>query len=1035
VPGAASGAVRRRITVRRRRLRLTGSAAVAGLAVGAALVSGLAGVVPASAAAVASGHVVRDGSVYDWSQLGKDAAHTSTATNSGITASDARRLGVRWSVNLHAAALSSPTVDYRGKDGMVVYAGNVNGDFTAYSLASGTMLWGRALGSQIDATPVGADGAVWVETQNPPRLYKLNPVTGKTECSLPANGYLDASLTSATPPHGVPTVYAGAMDAASKSGPIFAVRASNCHVEWRFTQYRTSGTGPWAPISYGVDAKGRGLVFGGTADPDSTEYAIDARTGREVWKFRTSPAGDYDVGSGVTVSRPGADGYRDGVAYLPGKYGVLYARDLTTGAPLWHYDFGLPPRTKDATQTGRSTAALSGSDLVFGHLGGVVELDVKTHKKVWSYRDPSRTEVISSVAIAGPSGRQVVICADLSGAIHVLDLATGHDLYNYRTGGYIVPSPAVSGNDVLISSADGFLYDLAVGGGNDKRLPTVRISYPTGGTVRNPGGDLDIRGSATDPRGVTKVGVAVQQAGGGEYWDAGTRSWTAWPVDNPASLSHPGRTSTGYTAAFPVPSYGGAYTVTATAWSRSGQPGVHTREVTFRVPQRTRGPRITLSSAYVARGGRLEVTGAGFTPHRAVSLYLSGHRKATVTASSGGRFHATITVAAGDTFGDSFVLASGHKQAASAPLTVADSWVGAAAGPRHPGYEADDTAYAELYYIGSGTGMGLGWELSTGSPVVTGPAMAHEVTYVGTSGGKLVAAHSHTGAVWWTWTAPGGSAIAGSPAVDPATRQVFVTTADGWVYALTTSGHRIWRARAPATPGSPEVAAGRVLVTSSDGTVSAFKESSGALSWRQPLTGPLSDPTADVASGRVFVGESDGSVAALSLADGSPVRSWTGTVTGAVRDAPTLAMGRVYVTTTSGSLVALRESDGSQLWTYGAGRAITGAPVVTVETPDAPAGIYLGSGGDMVALTPSGQLQWSTPLDCTPVGLAAVDDAIFATCRDGVVSAVRPWDEIGWQYKTGGAISTAPAIADAALTVGNADGDLYAFTPYGKPPG
>ena len=1000
------------------------------------VVSVLAGVTPPTAAASAAArHVVLDSSAYDWSQLGKDPAHTATATNSGINTSDAGRLGVRWAANLHGAALSSPIVDFRGKHGMVVYAGNVNGDFMAFSLATGRLLWARALGSQIDATPVSADGAVWVETQNPPRLYKLNPLTGSTECSVVANGYLDASLTAAKPPGGALTVYAAAMDTPHGSGPIFAVAAANCRTEWSFTNYATAGTGPWAPISYGVDAQGTPLVFDGTADPDSSEYAVNARTGQRVWDFQTAPPGDYDVGAGLTVSPPGVNGFADGVAYLPSKYGVLYARDLTTGAALWSYNFGLPSRTRDATQTGRSTAALSGANLVFGHLGGVTDLNAKTGAVTWRYQNPTGTEVISSVAIAGPVGRQVVICADLSGAVHVLSLATGHSLYSYQTGGYIVPSPAVSGNDVLISSSDGFLYDLAVGGGNDARLPSVSISSPVeGASVGNPNGDLTIHGQATDTRGVAQVGVVIQDGGtAGGYWDAATRSWVAAPIDNLARLAHPGAAATSFTAKFPVPSYGGVYTATATAWSRSGQPGVHPSQVSFRVPSRTRGPRLALSSGFLARGGTVTVTGVGFTPRSKVALTLSGRRFATVTASRRGGFRAGLSMGAGQTFGYLQVLASGHRQSASIPVIVSDPWAGAGAGPRHPGYEADDTAYAVLYYVGSMTGMARAWELAVGSAIDTGSAMVHEVTYVGTRGGQLVAAHSHDGAVWWTWTDPDRSAVTGTPAVDPGTKRVVVTSAGDGVYALTTAGHRIWTARTPATPGSPVLADGLVLVSSANGTLTAFRESSGAVVWTQALAGPLSDAAVDVSTGQVFVGEDNGSVAALSLAHGST--EWTSSLGSAVADAPAVANGRLYVTTTGGSLVALQESGGAEAWSYSAGGPITGAPVVMPSTPVATPAIYLGSGGDMVSLNLNGSVRWSTPLDCTPVGLAAVEDTAFATCQNGVLSAVRPWGEIGWQYRTSGSVSSAPSIADAAVSVGDAQGDLYAFTPYGIEPG
>ena len=78
--------------------------------------------------------------------------------------------------------------------------------------------------------------------------------------------------------------------------------------------------------------------------------------------------------------------------------------------------------------------------------------------------------MLSSVAVAGKSNNGVVFCADFGGSFHALSLTSGAALYNYKTGGYIVSSPAVSDNDVLIASTDGLLYDFSLGGSNERRF-------------------------------------------------------------------------------------------------------------------------------------------------------------------------------------------------------------------------------------------------------------------------------------------------------------------------------------------------------------------------------------------------------------------------------------------------------------------------------------------------------------------------------------------------------------------------------------
>jgi outer membrane protein assembly factor BamB len=228
------------------------------------------------------------------------------------------------------------------------------------------------LASPVLSTPVVSNGALWVDTTDPATLYKLNPSTGATECSLVLAGPGESSLTAATPPGGQPSIFIGELDQSNRSGPIMAVAASTCQTEWSFNSYRTVAV-PWAPIAYGVDATGEPLVLAGTADPDQTEYALDAVTGKLVWSFQTAGIGDYDIAAGATISPPGANGFADGVAYVISKYGIIYALDLTTGAELWSYTFEPYGQSGDM-----STAALEGTDLVFGDSSGVVDLNAVT---------------------------------------------------------------------------------------------------------------------------------------------------------------------------------------------------------------------------------------------------------------------------------------------------------------------------------------------------------------------------------------------------------------------------------------------------------------------------------------------------------------------------------------------------------------------------------------------------------------------------------------------------------------------------------
>ena len=183
----------------------------------------------------------------------------------------------------------------------------------------------------------------------------------------------------ATPPGGKPTLYFASNDAGSANGPVTAVAESNCATDFSVSPEPTPGSGgTWDFLSYGLDAAGQGLVFMGTADPDGAAYALNALTGAMVWRFQAYNPGPgiFDIGAGLTVSPPGANGFADGVVYFPNKAGYMYALDLATGSQLWVYSFGaqtglLPTGSLD-------TAALSGTSLVFGDDGGMWSLNAVT---------------------------------------------------------------------------------------------------------------------------------------------------------------------------------------------------------------------------------------------------------------------------------------------------------------------------------------------------------------------------------------------------------------------------------------------------------------------------------------------------------------------------------------------------------------------------------------------------------------------------------------------------------------------------------
>ena len=972
---------------------------------------------------------------FNWAGFHRNDNLSGYAANSTLSPTTAATLGVRWARATYSQALDSPVVSSTHL-GMLAFLGTEAGYELAFTASNGSLVWARALSGQLLSTSAVSAGALWVATSNPAALYKLDPQTGATECSVVLPRVAESSLVVATPPGGHPSVFVASLDTNGRSGPVIAIAASDCGVEWQFTDYKIA-TGSWAPLAYGVDRNDTPLVLVGTSDPDDTEYAINAVTGSLVWAFYAGQPGNFDIGAGATISPPGVNGSADGVAYLPTKSGTLFAIDLTTGTKLWSYVFDPPIYTSD-TGTGRSTPALAGTNLVFGHVGGVVDLNAITGVLRWQYADPSGTEVLSSVAIAGKAGDNVVLAADLAGTFYALNLRNGKLLYRYQTGNYIASSPAVSDGEVLIASTDGLLYDFASGGGNDATIPSASVTSPANGaTVLNPLGNEVIQGTASDPASVQAVEVAIQMGDSqGPWWNAATNAWSPGPVGNPATLTSPGVTSTAWTFALPVPSYGGNYQITVTAYSGSGQSSISRGPSQFVVEAAASGPRLQVSQFNVSPGASLVVSGQGFSPGSPITLSIQGTTIATPTATGAGAFGPfNVVIPRSTGFGESLIMAidTSHRHSV-VPIYVANTWLVPGNDPGNSGFEPNDASYANIYFLGSNSGIDPAWDYIDGSTITTSTVVANGVAYVGDASGQVLAIETANGAKLWSWQDSTGAAIDGSPTVDPVLGQVMVGTADGSIDAISSEdGQAIWSASVTGAANAPTFAGGEAYVSSSGGTVTALVESSGTVSWSTTLASPASSAVAvDRSSHVLVVGEHDGTVLALSTSSGS--LAWSFNAGGAVDTTPVIYAGSVYAGSADGTLSALSETTGKLIWNYSTGAAITASPAIFQRTPPE---VFVGAAdGSLTGLsTVDGSVSSVNRFGGAITGVASTRGAVFITTAPGIVNAMRATGiEQAWAYNMGSPTNEPPAIVDGAAYISDASGNLVAFTPYGQAP-
>jgi outer membrane protein assembly factor BamB len=985
---------------------------------------------------------------YQWPEFHDTSNLDGVSADPTISTSNAAQLGVRWMSPI-GGSLASPMVAYNAALGeTLAYIGTSAGYFDAINVANGQIVWSEPLGTSATSSPLVDGPNVWIAPTGNGRAYKIDAATGAIECSASVSHAILSTPVIATPPGGTPTVYFASLGGGPVNGHVWAFSEADCSQVWAFSNFNTSGqdSGVWDELSYAVDATGEGLLLFGSANPDSSVYALDAQTGNEVWRYQTyQPAGeDWDVGAGITSSAPGVNGFADGVAYTDGKDGIFYALDLTTGALLWQYNFGgngpgVPPVNTDAL----TAPALSGTTLVFGATGSEWALNAVTGALVWQYADPG-DDINSSAAIVGPAGGQVVVFGGLNGIVHVLSLASGALRYSYQTGNQITSSPADVDGNILIASEDGFLYDFDLGGGNGSPPTTAVTSPAAGSTVTNPDGPLTISGTASASDGIGGVDVEVQTPSGTGPWvNVATDALTPGLAINQATLASPGATSTNWSIAVPTPLQGGTYQVQAEAVGTNGVADgtaevgtANAADVSFTVAADPSAPTIALAESNAAPAANDSLTGSGFGGRETVKVTIPTSTTTTVTLATvkttktGVIKPAKFTIPATTPYGPNTISATGESsgKVASTQVYVSDNSAQLGYGPTRTGLEANDSVITKHQATNRTDMLGLAWTFAAGGPIDSTPAIDQGVAYLGDEAGDVYAITVTTGIPVWTTSV--SSPVESSPAVDGG--QVFFGDDSGDVVALNAAtGASTWTTSIGGeVTTAPAVAGGVVYVTSNQGMLAALNESTGAVEWSITVaSGALTAPSVDAGNHLVLVGDSTGNVDAYGLAGGAP--AWSVPTGGAVVATPAIAARRVFVGSTGGTFYALNELTGATLW------SVTLAGPVTAAANIASAYVSVGDGaGHVSSLSVSdGTLKGALSIGHPVTGLVSTLGINIASTANGrLVLRRAPTGAVEtWIY--GGATSSyvAPGvILNGEFLVAAGNGQLQAFAIPGR---
>ena len=288
-----------------------------------------------------------------------------------------------------------------------------------------------ASGSEIDASNVHELGVAWTMALTATSTYgtfAANPVTD----------------------HGG-TVYL--QDLQSN---VFAVDLRSGRTKWT-RKYSSQDIGP-----NGVVVKD-GTVYGATA---AFAFALDAKTGRELWRnaklvppTRQAGGGELASGFGIDIQPvvTGGKVYVTTAALLGG--GISYALDAKTGRTLWSFDTVTDPVADKVIAGGAWNPPAIGSDgtvylgtgnmyqpatVALGHPGrrlytdSTVALDPGNGRLKWYFQavpdDFHDWDMNVSPIVTERGGRELVIDSGKMGYVYAMDAKSGRQVWKTRVG-------------------------------------------------------------------------------------------------------------------------------------------------------------------------------------------------------------------------------------------------------------------------------------------------------------------------------------------------------------------------------------------------------------------------------------------------------------------------------------------------------------------------------------------------------------------------------------------------------------------------
>lgn len=221
---------------------------------------------------------------------------------------------------------SSPTVE----DG-TVYIGSADKKLYAVDAETGRVRWSFAAQGSIRSSPAVSEGRVYFGSWDG-NVYAVSAESGEEVWSYGAGA----------PIQGSPAVAMGRVIVGSRSARVLALDAASGEVEWTYV----FANGSWVESSPVVSGD---IVYVGSSDALAL-FALDARSGAEVWRFKT---GGWSWGTPVVTDEVVYIGSISASPYWVDLVAGFFAVDRQTGEERWR----MTPEAVEGYVTGGVFAA------------------------------------------------------------------------------------------------------------------------------------------------------------------------------------------------------------------------------------------------------------------------------------------------------------------------------------------------------------------------------------------------------------------------------------------------------------------------------------------------------------------------------------------------------------------------------------------------------------------------------------------------------------------------------------------------------